>query len=169
MFKISFEFDEVRKTVRNLKCEPIKEEHLEVNSNGKPIVEVEENKLLLSPEVIQLLGISPGDRVSINYTQLSNELTMPLIARSEKFADREAGNKLTKSNTVSFKGKQRTLLLEYGSIFTLKESNTPGVYYLTSVSDDSSTELASSDLSKETEEITEDDFMEYEEIDKLPF
>lgn len=169
MFKISFEFDEVRKTVRNLKCELIKEEHLEVNSNGKPIVEVEENKLLLSPEVIQLLGISPGDRVSINYTQLSNELTMPLIARSEKFADREAGNKLTKSNTVSFKGKQRTLLLEYGSIFTLKESNTPGVYYLTSISDDNSTELASSDLSKETEEITEDDFMEYEEIDKLPF
>lgn len=169
MFKISFEFDEVRKTVRNLKCEPIKEEQLEINSNGKPIVEVEENKLLLSPEVIQLLGISPGDRVSINYTQLSNELTIPLIARSEKFADREAGNKLTKSNTVSFKGKQRTLLLEYGSIFTLKESNNPGVYYLTSVSDDSSTELASSDLSKETEEITEDDFMEYEEIDKLPF
>lgn len=169
MFKISFEFDEVKKIVRNLKCELIKEKQLEVNSNGKPIVEVEENKLLLSPEVIQLLGISPGDRVSINYTQLSNELTIPLIARSEKFADREAGNKLTKSNTVSFKGKQRTLLLEYGSIFTLKESNNPGVYYLTSVSDDNSTELSSSDLSKETEEITEDDFMEYEEIDKLPF
>lgn len=166
MLKISFEFDETTKSIRNLKCEVLNKE--QVNSNGKPIVEVGDNKLIISPEALSLLGAVPGDRISINYTQKSNEVTIPLIGKSEIFADREAGNKLTKSNTVSFKGKQRTLLLEYGSIFIMEKSNTPGMFYLKTSTDDNSTELSSPELVPEID-ITEEEFDKLDNIDNLPF
>lgn len=166
MLKISFEFDENTKSVSNLKCEVLNKEH--INSNGKPVIEVGDNKLIISPEAISLLGAVPGDRISINYAQKSNELTIPLIGKSEIFADREAGNKLTKSNTVSFKGKQRTLLLEYGSIFTMEKSTTPGMFYLKPSTDDDSTELSSPELVPEME-ITEEEFDKLDNIDNLPF
>ena len=98
MLKISFEFEKNKKSIHNLKCEVLNKE--QVNSNGKPIVEVGDNKLIISPEALSLLGAVPGDRISINYTQKSNEVTIPLIGKSEIFADREAGNKLTKSTPL---------------------------------------------------------------------
>ena len=38
-------------------------------------------------------------------------------------ADPTGGNRLTKSNTVSFRGMQRDILLEYGSFFKLVRFN----------------------------------------------
>lgn len=82
------------------------------------------------------------------------------------FADKDAGNKLTKSNTVSFKGKQRTMLLQYGSIFKLEQSTRDQVFDLIAVTEDSSTELASEELKEETLDL---DMTNFEELDKLPF
>ena len=48
MFKITFECDENLKTIHNLKCEEITPSKVRVNSNGQPIVEVGENKLIIS-------------------------------------------------------------------------------------------------------------------------
>jgi hypothetical protein len=36
------------------------------------------------------------------------------------FTDPTGGNALSKSNTVSFRGNQRTVLLEYGNLFKLE-------------------------------------------------
>ena len=165
MFKISFNFDETSKTISNLKCEQISQER-KIVSNGLPIVEVGENKLIISPEALSLINVNPGDRVSVNYIQKSKELTIPVIGKSELFADQDAGNKLTKSNTVSFKGKQRTILLEYGSIFNLKETNKKGVYQLISTNEDNSPELTDIEIpAEEIEEITDN----FENLDELPF
>lgn len=165
MFKISFNFDETNKTISNLKCEQISQER-KIVSNGLPIVEVGENKLIISPEALSLINVNPGDRVSVNYIQKSKELTIPVIGKSELFADQDAGNKLTKSNTVSFKGKQRTILLEYGSIFNLKETNKKGVYQLISTNEDNSPELTDIEIPvEEIEEITDN----FENLDELPF
>lgn len=165
MFKISFNFDETSKTISNLKCEQISQER-KIVSNGLPIVEVGENKLIISPEALSLINVNPGDRVSVNYIQKSKELTIPVIGKSELFADQDAGNKLTKSNTVSFKGKQRTILLEYGSIFNLKETNKKGVYQLISTNEDNSPELTDIEIPvEEIEEITDN----FENLDELPF
>lgn len=165
MFKISFNFDETSKTISNLKCEQISQER-KIVSNGLPIVEVGENKLIVSPEALSLINAQPGDRVSVNYIQKSKELTIPVIGKSELFADQDAGNKLTKSNTVSFKGKQRTILLEYGSIFNLKETNKKGVYQLISTNEDDSPELTDIEIPvEEIEEITDN----FENLDELPF
>lgn len=37
------------------------------------------------------------------------------------FTDSDNGNRLTKSKTISFKGQQRTVLLEYGNLFKIED------------------------------------------------
>ena len=92
-----------------------------------PQITLGENKLLLSSEAINLLNAQPGNRIAVNYIQVSSEYTFPVIAKAEYFVDPEAGNKLTKSNTVSYKGIQNKVLSLYGTEFTLEEYK-EGIY-----------------------------------------
>lgn len=167
MYTITYDFDETTGKMSNWKC--VKKESKTVNSNGKPVIEVGENKLIISPEALTLIGAKSGERISINYIQKSNEITIPVIGKSEVFSDERAGNKLTLSNTVSFKGKQRTILLEYGTVFSLSSEIKPGMFQLTSVSEDSSTELSSEELKPEMSELTDDMIENFDELDNLPF
>ena len=86
-------------------------------------VTVANNKLVLSKEAVKALGGVAGDRITINYWTVDNETTFPVIGKSECFGDSTGGNRLTKSNTVSFRGVQRDILLEYGSFFKLIRFN----------------------------------------------
>ena len=76
-------------------------------------VTVADNKLVLSKEAVKALGGVAGDRITINYWTVDSETTFPVIGKSECFGDSTGGNRLTKSNTVSFRGMQRDILLEY--------------------------------------------------------
>lgn len=117
MINISFNYNEDTNTIDNIVIRNYKSFPKEI----EPIVEVKENKLVLSPKAISMLQSVHGDRISINYVQDGNELTFPIIGKSSVFADQDSGNRLTKSNTVSFRGFQRDLLLKYGTIFILEE------------------------------------------------
>lgn len=117
MINISFNYHEDTNTIDNIVIRNYKSFPKEVD----PIVEVKENKLVISPKAVSLLQCISGDRISVNYVQDGNELTFPVIGKSLVFADQDSGNRLTKSNTVSFRGFQRNLLLKYGNIFTLEE------------------------------------------------
>lgn len=117
MINISFNYHEDTDTIDNIIIRNYKSFPKEV----EPVVEVKENKLVLSPKAISMLQSVHGDRISVNYVQDGNELTFPIIGKSSVFADQDSGNRLTKSNTVSFRGFQRDLLLKYGNIFILKE------------------------------------------------
>ena len=117
MINISFNYNEDTNTIDNIVIRNYKSFPKEI----EPIVEVKENKLVLSPKAISMLQSVHGDRISINYVQDGNELTFPVIGKSSVFADQDSGNRLTKSNTVSFRGFQRDLLLKYGTIFILEE------------------------------------------------
>ena len=86
-------------------------------------VTVADNKLVLSKEAVKALGGVAGDRIIINYWTVDSETTFPVIGKSECFGDSISGNRLTKSNTVSFRGAQRDILLEYGSFFKLIRFN----------------------------------------------
>ena len=86
-------------------------------------VTVADNKLVLSKEAVKALGGVAGDRIAVNYWTVDNETTFPVIGKSECFGDSTGGNRLTKSNTVSFRGVQRDILLEYGSFFKLIRFN----------------------------------------------
>lgn len=117
MINISFNYHEDTNTIDNIVIKNYKTFSKEVEA----IVEVKENKLVISPKSVSLLQCVYGDRISINYIQYDKELTFPVIGKSSVFADQDSGNRLTKSNTVSFRGFQRDLLLKYGNVFILEE------------------------------------------------
>ena len=99
---------------------PIKDSvsNIEYNQNLATI-KVENNRLVLSSEAVKALNATVGDRITINYWNINKETTFPLIGKSELFSDPTNGNKLTKSNTVSYIGTQNKILKEYGSLFKL--------------------------------------------------
>lgn len=128
-FSISFDFDELTEKVSNI----------QVNSEGvskiksrtktskvnkiideRPLLEVVDNKLIFSEALVKELDLKVGERVNINYWTVDEKTTIPLVGKSEYFTDILAGNKLTTNNTVSFRGVQRNVLLEYGTLFTIK-------------------------------------------------
>jgi hypothetical protein len=52
-------------------------------------------------------------------------LSLPLVTVTPK-----GGNKLTKTNTISFRGSANEKLSEYGTTFTLEPSEDEGIFYL---------------------------------------
>ena len=75
---------------------------------------LKDNKLILDPSLIEKLKAKPGDRIEIGYRERDG-LLHPIILIGEN------GNKLTKSNTVSFRGVQHNTLTQFGSNFWVKE------------------------------------------------
>lgn len=147
MFTISFDFDETTKKIKNLKVVSIEP--------GLPTVQALENKLQLSPSAIELIGVKAGDRLSINYWTVNNRETFPLIGKAEIF--NEEGTKLTKSNTISYRGQQMEVLNMYGSNFTI-EPFKEGMFKLVPIKEDS---LDSEMIDLEnTENLTFNDFNE---------
>ncbi len=100
-----------------------------IEDSGK--LNLTDNKLVLTPSIIELIGAEVGDRIAINYVSKGDDY-VPVVSKSTVFGDPEAGNKLTKSLTVSFKGKQAKSLEQYGKEFDLikDESLSEGVYLL---------------------------------------
>lgn len=147
MFTISFDFDETTKKVQNLKVVSLEP--------GLPTVQVLENKLQLSQAAIELIGAKSGDRLAINYWTVNNKETFPLIGKSEIFTDEDAGTKLTKSRTLSYKGQQMDVLKMYGDNFRI-EPFKKGMFKLVSIKEDTLEEELI-DL-ENTENITFNDF-----------
>lgn len=117
MFNIQFNFDPESSKITNLKV-------VKVNiPKNDPIVSVDDNKLILSKDATELIQAVAGDRITVNYWTQDSETTFPVIGKSEVFSDKDGGNRLTKSNTVSFRGSQRDILLEYGKFFKLEPFN----------------------------------------------
>lgn len=113
MFNIQFNFNPENQEITNLRV-------VNLDKDLNLLVKIEDNKLVFTQDVINLLNVFPGERISINYYTISPEETFPVIGRSELFTDASGGCKLTKSNTISFKGNQRQTLMEYGDFFTIE-------------------------------------------------
>lgn len=131
MLRISFDFDLESQAVTNVNVVKMPSKYDNINL---PVIEVGDNKLILSTKAIELMSVHSGDRLAVNYIQKSNEFTMPVIGKAEMFADPNAGNKLSKSNTVSFKGTQRTILTKYGQLFKIEEYR-PGMFKMESINE----------------------------------
>lgn len=99
-----------------------------------PVIEIGDKKLILSPLTIQILNAKPGDKLCINYIQHNNHETFPVIGKAEVFVDPENGQKLTKSDTMSFRGNQMDMLSQFGDLFRL-ELYKNNMYKLTSINE----------------------------------
>ena len=99
------------------------------DGNPNPALKLEDNKYILNNAAIEALGVEEGDKIDIKY-EVKNKKKTPVIGSADSFGTK-GGNKLTKSHTVSYRGKNNEELSKYGDEFTFKDRDkVPGTFYL---------------------------------------
>lgn len=99
------------------------------DSDPEPKLILESNKYLLNASAIETLGIEVGDTVDIKNQKIGNK-RVKVIGPSSVF-NTKSGNKLTKSGSVSYRGKANDELAELGNIFVLTpHPNADGLFIL---------------------------------------
>lgn len=78
---------------------------------------LEANKYTLNEAAINLMGVNPDDKLDIKYERKGHTET-PVIASDDNWGTHQ-GNRLTKSHTVSYRGKNNEKLAEFGDVFEL--------------------------------------------------
>ena len=97
----------------------------------EPKLYLEDNKCRLNSKAVSLMGISPGDKLDIKYDEGKNG-SVPVIGTDEAFGTK-GGNKLTKSNTIAYRGSKNEELSKYGKEFILAvHPSKAGLFVLTS-------------------------------------
>lgn len=94
---------------------------------------LEDNKYQLNKAAVAMLNVVPGDKIDIKYDKINGN-RVPIIGEDSKFGTK-GGNKLNKSNTVSFRGVKNKELSEYGTEFTIiphPDSGKEGLFILDS-------------------------------------
>ena len=130
--KANFEVSEVapKKVAKKAKKE----------ENSSPQLILEDNKYCLNSAAIELLGVTPDDKLDIKYEKRGNTM-VPVIGTDEAFGTK-GGNKLTKSNTVACRGSKNEELSKYGHIFDIKPHDSKEGFFI--LIGDSTPELISS-------------------------
>lgn len=101
---------------------------VKVEANIEPLITLDSNKLILTTGAVDMMNICPDCRVDIKYKK-KDKVSVPVIGTDTAFGTK-GGNKLTKTNTVSFRGSANEKLAEYGSVFKLEPSEDEGIFYL---------------------------------------
>lgn len=83
-----------------------------------PKITLEDNKYSLNSAAVELMGVEPEDRLDIKMEK-QGKLLIPIIGTNEAFGTK-AGNRLTKTFTVSCRGKANDELSKYGSVFVIE-------------------------------------------------
>nr|DAX00611.1 MAG TPA: hypothetical protein [Bacteriophage sp.] len=99
-----------------------------VDANPDPIITLDSNKLILTQGAVDLLQVCADCRIDIKYKK-KDKKAVPIIGTDAAFGTK-SGNKLTKSNTVSYRGAANEKLSAYGTIFKLEPTEDKGIYYL---------------------------------------
>lgn len=88
----------------------------------EPELTLEDNKYCLNSAAIELMDVTPNNKLDIKYEKNGNTM-VPVIGTDEAFGTK-GGNKLTKSNTVACRGSKNEELSKYGRVFKLTPHGT---------------------------------------------
>lgn len=92
-----------------------------------PQLILDDNKYYLNAAAIELMQVGPDSKIDIKY-----EKGVPVIGTDEAFGTK-GGNKLTKNNTVAYRGAKNEELAKYGTEFTISAHNSKeGLFVLSS-------------------------------------
>lgn len=89
------------------------------NETAEPQIILDSNKYILNQAAADLLEAKWEDRLDIKYQKVKGVI-YPIIGKDSAFGSK-SGNKLTKSLSVSCRGKANEMLAKYGATFTLTE------------------------------------------------
>jgi SHS2 domain-containing protein len=137
---------------------------------SEAIITLDPNKLIFNNKAVADLELEYEDRVVIEWKKVGKSKTLvPTIRKDE-----EAGNKVTKSNTVVCKGKANTVLSERGTEFTIIPfGDIDGLWQLVSTTGGAIEDATTLEDAIEEAEETEVDLIvdtdETDEIDELKF
>jgi hypothetical protein len=99
-----------------------------VDENPEPLITLEANKLVLTKGAVEALDPCEDCRIDIKYKKKDKKL-VPVIGTDAAFGTK-AGNKLTKTNTVSYRGAANDKLAAYGTVFRLEPTEEEGIFYM---------------------------------------
>lgn len=102
-----------RKTTRKVK-DVIKE------MSSIALVTLEPNKLVFNNKAVADMGLEYEDRIVIKWEKRGKQM-IPIIGKDLAFNEEGTGNKVTKANTITYKGKANLVLADYGTEFTLSQ------------------------------------------------
>lgn len=101
-----------------------------VEESSEPQLILEDNKYSLNTAARELMSVEADDRIAIKYKKINKVMT-PVIGTDDVWGT-STGNRLTKTGTVSMRGKGHDDLAHYGTVFTLVENADPaGTFILT--------------------------------------
>lgn len=115
-------------TAATKKAANSKSSSTKVDDNPEPIITLDSNKLNLTQGAVDLLQVCADCRVDIKYKK-KDKKAIPIIGTDAAFGTK-SGNKLTKSNTISYRGASNEKLSAYGNTFKLEPTEFKGIYYL---------------------------------------
>lgn len=183
---VTFDFDTETEQITNVQCNVDGVEKkkrttkpkakVEEEMAAEPLITREETKLVFNNKVVADMEIEYEDRIIIKWEKSKDKKTMfPIIGTDVAFGEEGAGNKVTKTNTVGFKGKQNVVLAELGAIFTISPYVTDkypeGVWKLVSTTN-ATTSKTLEDTIKAVEKVKTDIITEKDEdieIEPLQF
>ena len=129
----------------------------------------EANKLVFNNKCVQEMELTPENRVIIKYEKIE-KTRFPIIGTDLSWDQEGSGNKVTKTNTVTYRGSANTILAEFGTTFKIEEHK-PGLWKLISKDPVSAPKTYDEALSQaenvEIDILTLDD--DTTEIDELTF
>jgi hypothetical protein len=99
-----------------------------VDDNPEPLITLEANKLVLTQGAVDALNPCEDCRIDIKYKKKDKKL-VPVIGTDAAFGTK-AGNKLTKTNTVSYRGAANDKLSAFGTVFRLEPTEEDGIFYM---------------------------------------
>ena len=99
-----------------------------IADNPEPLITLEANKLVLTKGAVDMLKPCEDCRIDIKYKKKGKKL-VPVIGTDAAFGTK-AGNKLTKTNTVSYRGAANDKLSAYGTVFRLEPTEEDGIFYM---------------------------------------
>jgi hypothetical protein len=105
-----------------------KSKQTKIEEDPTPLITLDPNKLILTSGAVQLLNASTDCRIDVKYKK-KDKISVPVIGTDIAFGSK-SGNKLTKSNTVSYRGAANDKLSEFGSLFKLEPTENEGIFYL---------------------------------------
>lgn len=122
--ELSFNYDPETEEITSISVKPIKKEADKVKpvlNEDEAVIQLLDNKLCLNVKAAELIGAVAGDRLSVKF-QKNGVKYVPVIGLDSAF-DCKGGNKLTKSLTLSCRGKSNEELLKYGTKYTLEKKD----------------------------------------------
>jgi hypothetical protein len=180
---VTFDFDSETNSVSNVQCTvdgvekkkrtTKKKSEVEEEMAAEAVITLEPNKLVFNNKAAADLDIKYEDRIIIKWTpNKKTKKLYPVIGKDVAFDEEGSGNKVTKSNTITYKGKSNTMLAELGTSFTLINGDN-GIFELSPLNGSINNAPQSLEETIEVAELVEPDLLvdldETTEIDEIKF